>query len=52
MPQGVLQAPRGHPAGHVCKWGVTADCIGLRLTLPTFHVATEMWKALFAFPEG
>ena len=40
MQQGVLQAPRGHPAGHVHKWGVTADCIGSRLTLPKFHLAT------------
>ena len=40
MPQGMLQAPRGHPAGHVHKWGVTADCIGSRLTLPKSHLAT------------
>ena len=40
MPQGVLQAARGHPAGHIPKWGVTADCIGSRLTLPKFHLAT------------
>ena len=40
MPQGVLQTPRGHPTGHVHKWGVTADCIGSRLTLPKFHLAT------------
>ena len=40
MPRGVLQAPRGHLAGHVHKWGVTTDCIGSRLTLPKFHLAT------------
>ena len=40
IPRGVLQAPRGHPAGHIHKWGVTADCIGSRLTLPKFHLAT------------
>ena len=40
MPRGVLQTPRGPPRRSRTLMGATADCIGSRLTLPKFHLAT------------